>query len=88
MYDTLSEAINEGNKCLNKLSKRFQVRPDDKFKLNHLFGAPKRLVTNTCYPTNGIQYFAKITRMKFDSLEDTIDETFKALERFKNSEKE
>ena len=89
IYDTLEEAIEEGNKVINTLSKTFEVRHDDKFKLKYLFGYPDRLVTNTCYPTNKIQYFAKITKLSFDNLEDTINEAFKAGERykeFKNSE--
>jgi hypothetical protein len=85
IFDTLEEAIDEGNKALDILSKSFEVREDDKFKLKHLylFGCPKRLVTNTCYPTKGIQYFAQITELKFDDLNETVNETFKALERYK-----
>lgn len=88
VFDTLEEAIEEGNKALEILSKHFQVRPNDKFQFNYLFGAPLRLVTNCCYPTNGIQYFAKITPLKFDDLSDTIKETFDAYERYKISEEE
>jgi len=65
------------------LSKSFEVRYDDKFKLKHLFGTPQRLVTNCCYSTKGIQYFAKITSLVFDDLSETIDETFKAAKRYK-----
>lgn len=83
IFDTLEEAINEGNKVLNILSKTFEVRADDKFMLKFLFGSPNRLVTNTCYPTNGIQYFAKITQLKFDDLNETVIETFKAFDRYK-----
>jgi len=82
IFDTLEEAISEGNKTLNVLSKTFEVRSDDKFKLNHLFGSPKRLVTNCCYPTKGIQFFAKITTLKFDDLNETVNETFKAFDRY------
>lgn len=83
IYDTLEEAIQEGNKILTVLSKKFEVRSNDKFKLKYLFGFPKRLVTNTSYPTNGIRYFANITKLKFDDLGDTIEEVFKASERYK-----
>ncbi len=82
IYDTLEEAIIEGNKQLDILSKNFEVRSDDKFKLKHLFGTPQRLVTNCCYRDN-IQFFAKITQLKFDDLNDTITETFDALKRYK-----
>ena len=85
IFDTLEEAIEKGNKALEILSKHFQVRPDDKFQLHYLFGSPCRLVTNCCYPTNGIQYFAKITPLKFDDLSNTIKETFDAYRRYKFS---
>ena len=84
IFDTLEEAIEEGNKALKVLSERFEVRADDKFKLKYLFGNPKRLVTNTCYPTNGVEYFAKIDMLKFDDLNEVVNETFKAFnERYK-----
>ena len=89
--DTLEEAVIEGNKVLNILAEHFEVRPDDKFSTNGYFGLPERLVTNTCYPTKRVQYFAKIETLNFDSLNETIDETFKAYDRykeFKNSEQE
>lgn len=88
IFDTLEEAIKEGNKTLEILSMYFQVRPDDKFQLHYLFGNPQRLVTNCCYPTNGIEYFAKITPLKFDDLLNTIKETFDAYERYKLSKEE
>ena len=82
VFDTLEEAITEGNKALDVLCQTFEVR--EKFKLIHLFGHPNRLVTNTCYRTNGIEYFAKITPLKFDDLSETISETFTAFERYKD----
>ena len=81
IFDTLEEAVREGNKTIESLSKHFQVRPDDKFKVHGLFGNPDRLVTNCCYSTRGIQYFAKITSLKFDDLSSTIQETFEAADR-------
>lgn len=88
IFDTLEQAIEKGNKALEILSKHFQVRSDDKFQLHDLFGSPCRLVTNCCYPTNGIQYFAKITPLKFDDLSNTIKETFEAYRRYKFSKEE
>lgn len=73
VYDSLDEAVKEGNEALSKLSKVFQVRSDDKFKVRGLWGLPHRLVTNTCYPTKRIQYFAKITRLDFESLDEKIN---------------
>jgi hypothetical protein len=88
IYDTIEEAIEEGNKAIAILSKSFEVRSDDKFLLHGLFGCPKNLVTNCCYSTKGIQYFAHIKTLKFDNLEETIKECFDAFERYKQYKKE
>lgn len=77
VFDTLEEAIEEGNKAIESMADKFEVREDDKFKKNFLWGSPKRLVTNTCYPTNGVQYFAKIERLSFDDLGNAIEEAFR-----------
>lgn len=74
VFDTLIEAINIGNDCLKVLAKSFEVKSDDVFELKGLFGRPKRLVTNTCYPTKGVEYFAKITQLRFDDLASIITE--------------
>lgn len=83
IFDTLEEAIEEGNRVLEILSRHFEVRSDDKFSNNSLFGNPCRLVSNCCYPTKGISYFAKIEPLIFDDLSETIKEAFEAAERYK-----
>ena len=83
IFDTLEEAIEEGNRLLEILQKYFEVRSDDKFSKNFLFGTPRRLVSNCCYPTRGISYFAKIEPLRFDELSETIREVFEAAERYK-----
>jgi len=75
IYDTLDEAINEGNKILDKIRTKYEVR--ENFKQNHLFGNPLRLVSNCCYPTNGIQYFVTIKTVYVnDYLENVMEEIF------------
>ena len=87
-FDTLEEAVKAGNETLKVLSEHFQVRSDDRFKVRGLFGTPDRLVTNCCYTTKGIAYFAKITPLKFDDLSETIAETFKAYDRYRQYRRE
>ncbi len=80
IYNTIDEAIDEGNKVLNILSKTFEVRADNKFKPNHLWGFPQRLVVNTCCSSNGIEcfeYFAKITLLTFDDLNQVVNDIIK-----------
>lgn len=83
VFDTLKEAVDEGNRKLKSLSEHFEVRADDVFKENGLFGFPQRLVSNSCYTTKGVSYFARITSLEFDDLSDTIAETFRAYDRYK-----
>jgi hypothetical protein len=83
IYDSMDKAVLEGNTIMRALSKHFQVRDGDWFKMVHLFGHPKTLCTNTCYPTKGIEYFAKIDTLVFDDLEATIAEAFTAYERYR-----
>ena len=83
IYDTLNEAVKEGNKTIGILSKHFEVRRDDKFKVSGLFGMPDRLVTNCCYTTKGVSFFAEITSLNFDDLETTINEAFVSSDRYK-----
>ena len=53
-----------------------------------VFGTPDRLVTNCCYTTKGIAYFARITPLKFNDLSETIAETFKAYDRYRQYRRE
>lgn len=83
IFDTLEEAVEKGNELLNILSKTFEVRSNDVFSLHGSFGGyPKRLVTNCSYPTKQIQYFAKISKLEFLDLQETIDQTFEARKRY------
>lgn len=83
IYDTLEEAVKIGNKLLTEvLIKHFHIRKDDRFSVNGFLGSPERLVTNCCYPTKGITYFAKIIKLDFDNLEDTIDNILDSAYRY------
>lgn len=79
IYDTIDEAVKEGNKALELLSRYFEVRKGDFFKTKGLFGDPCRLVTNCFYPTSNVSYYARITRLKFEDLEGAINNTFNQL---------
>lgn len=88
IYDTLDEAIEQGNKAIELLSKYFEVRSDDYFVKNALFGMPRTLVSNCCYRNQQIAYFAKITPLHFDDLEAAVKEAFAARERYKKYQQE
>lgn len=89
VYDTLEEAVKKGNEVVQELSQYFEVRRDDKFSLNGgIFGSSKRLVSNCCYPTNGVSYYAKITPLKFADMPTIIQKAFEAEARYKQYLKE
>lgn len=83
IYDTLEEAVEEGNKTMKVLSEYFDVRVEDRFAVRGLFGRPDRLVSNCCYTTKGVVYFANITTLNFDDISEAITEAFKARDRYK-----
>ncbi len=76
--------MDAGNNSLTILAKDFQVRPNDKFTTNGFFGFPHSLVTNTCYPTKNVQYFAKIDTLNFADLAETITNVFDAAKRYRD----
>nr|DAN81698.1 MAG TPA: hypothetical protein [Caudoviricetes sp.] len=65
----------------------FEIRPNDRFELNGLFGRPTRVVTNCCYARDGVQYFATIKKLDFAPVADYISAAFEATARFKEYEK-
>lgn len=81
LYDTLEEAVAAGNEAVAMLAERFEVRASDKFEVKGLFGLPQRLVSNACYTTKGIQYFANIEAVYVDDLKGVLKIIFE--ENFK-----
>ena len=81
-YETIEEAVMKGNEVLKKLAARgFEIRANDKFKVNGLFGFPDRLVSNISYKDK-ISFFAKITNVGFDNLDSMIDNAEEARKRY------
>lgn len=81
VFDTLEEAILRGNEMLTELSKSFEIRPEDRFKLKHLFGTPCRLVCNVRRKTN-IDFYAKIEQLKYDDLSQAVKEVKEATNKY------
>ena len=64
IYDSWDEAAKIGNNIIaDVLAKEFEVRADDRFIKNYLYGSPQNLVTNTCYSRGKPQYFFHIKRL-------------------------
>ena len=86
IYDTIEEAVAAGNEMLVTLSKYFKVRVGDTFKVNGLLGYPDRLVSNCCYRTNGVVYFARIVRMEFADVEAKVKQAIQSAQELRMKE--
>lgn len=88
VYDTFEEAIIEGNKTLEVLEKHFKLNTawnkKDRFgKNNGCFGTATRLVTNLAYLQTPFSFFAKIQKLTYSDVEETITEVLEANKRYK-----
>lgn len=83
VFDTIEEAVEKGNQAVKSLSKYFEVRDTDRFEVHGPVGCPLRLVSNCCYPTNGVSYFARISKVKVDELTDIVEKIFESAKGYK-----
>jgi len=92
VFDTLEEAIVEGNKALQVFEKHFKIHvfPDgreakkDRFSKNGgCFGSACRLVTPLAYLKTPFEFYAKITKLTYKDVEQTIIEVLEANKRYK-----
>lgn len=73
IYDSWDEAAKVGNNIIaDVLAKEFEVRADDKFIKNYLYGSPLNLVTNTCYSRGKPQYFFRIKTLNMTTDVETF----------------
>ena len=80
IYDSIDEAIKQGNKSLDVLKAKFRV--NDCFSKNGgIFGTANKLVCNF-YNRNKPQFFAEIKTLHFDDLASVMEDVFKANEKW------
>lgn len=81
VFDTLDEAIIEGNKAIEVFEKHFKlhsfpngrIATKDRFSKNGgCFGSANRLITPLAYLKTPFDFYAKITQLKYDDVEQTI----------------
>lgn len=88
VFDSIEEAVERGNEAIKILSEYFEVRDDDCFEIHGPVGYPLRLVSNCCYPTNGVRYFATISPIEVDGLPDVVAEIFEAEKKYEEWKKQ
>lgn len=81
VYETLNDAVKEGNNILKELSSRFKFY--ESFGThNGVFGSATRLVCD-CF--NGYpQVFCKITKLSFEDVKDVMKVAFDSEKKYQN----
>ena len=93
VYDEFDEAAKNGNLLLENLESKFDLHkfPDgtkakkDRFsKYGGCFGTKNNLISNLAYLKTPFQFYAKITTLKYDNIDEVINEVVSACKRYKN----
>lgn len=92
VYDTFDEAEENGNKTLEVFERHFPLNEawnkKDRFSKNGgCFGEPKTLVTNLTYLQTPFSFYANITKLKYEDVEQTILDVIAATERYQEYKK-
>ena len=87
VFDTRDEANLSGNKALEIFENHFKLNPHwnrkKRFSNNgDCFGFPNDLVSPLAYLQVPFDFYAKITKLKYDDVEQTIINALEATERF------
>ena len=90
IFDDFDTACIEGNKALEVLESKFNIHtyPDgrtaikERFSKNGgCFGSKNTLVTDLAYLKTPFSFFAKITTLNFESVEDSVNEVLNDLKK-------
>jgi len=89
VFDTFDEAAIEGNKAMEVFEKHFKLNTHwnrrDRFSKNGgCFGYPNRLITPLAYLQTPFDFYAKITTLKYEDVEQTILSVLEATKRYRN----
>lgn len=87
VFETIDEAIEQGNKALEVLEANFDLNDawnkKNRFsKTGGPYNWPKILVTNLAYLKTPFEFYAKITKLEHVDVQVTVDEVLKAIKRF------
>ena len=88
VFDTLEEAIVEGNKAMEVFEDYFKLNPHynrkERFSKNGgCFGYPHRLITALGYLQSPFEFYAKIEKLTYADVDQTIIEVVEAGKRYK-----
>lgn len=94
VFDTRDEANLNGNKALEVFETKFKLNPNynkkRRFSNNGgCFGYPESLISDSAYLQTPFAFYAKVTKLKYDDVEQTINnvlEKIKKYNEFRDSE--
>jgi hypothetical protein len=86
VFDTFDEAIIEGNKALEIFEKKFELNSawnrKERFSKNGgCFGSANRLISELAYLRTPFSFFAKITTLHYNEVEESINGVLEAIKR-------
>ena len=93
VFDDFDDACKKGNNTMEYLESRFKLHvfpsgldaKKDRFSKNGgCFGGKKDLISNMAYLKTPFTFYAKITTLKYDSIEQSIDDVLESIKRYKN----
>ena len=97
VYDTFEDACQNGNNLLEVLESKFELHqfPDgrkaskERFSKNGgCFGSKNTLVTNLAYLKTPFEFYAKIETLKYNPIDEVIENVVSALKRYRNYKSE
>lgn len=97
IFDSFEEACEKGNETLKILEKNFKkhvfpsgVEADSqRFSKNGgCFGDEKRLITNLAYLKTPFEFYSKITKLKLDSVVDSIEDVLNSVREYQEFRKQ
>lgn len=96
VYDTFKEACQNGNNLLEVLESKFELHqypdtgrkaPKERFSKNGgPFGSKNDLVTNLAYLKTPFEFYAKIETLKYNPIDEVIEEVVSASKRYMDYE--
>ena len=88
VFDTRDEANLTGNKAMEVFEKHFKLNPHynkkERFSNNGgCFGNPNSLITDLAYLQTPFSFYAKIEKLKYEDVEQTIINAVEAVKRYR-----
>lgn len=89
VYDNFNEARISGNNVLEIMENKFELHeyPNGKKANRERFNKKKKLIANLAYLKTPFTFYAKITELNYDDIDNVIDNVLGAVKRYKDYEK-